>query len=244
MSQLSQSTQGGVTLSQNVCLISPCDISREGIARILCSEGFTVEASLDDAGQAISNPFDPGTLFLIDEAEAGELPELVTNLVQAHDAATVIILANSFDLHNMLECFRAGARGYVIKSLRAAPMIAAIKLVASGERVLPPDMLNLFENQTRPMPSLPQVASDVEDANLSPREHDVLCCLMAGFSNKVIARELDVCEATVKVHVKAILRKLNVHNRTQAAIWGSSHSNDAGFMPWQSSRYCPTAQAN
>ena len=54
------------------------------------------------------------------------------------------------------------------------------------------------------------------------RERDVLGCLMAGYSNKVIARELDVCEATVKVHVKAILRKLDVSNRTQAAIWAST----------------------
>jgi two-component system nitrate/nitrite response regulator NarL len=46
---------------------------------------------------------------------------------------------------------------------------------------------------------------------------------MAGYPNKVIARKLDVCEATVKVHVKAILRKLNVCNRTQAALWANSH---------------------
>ena len=62
----------------------------------------------------------------------------------------------------------------------------------------------------------------MEEAKLSVRERDVLCCLMAGYSNKVIARELDVCEATVKVHVKAILRKLDVSNRTQAAMWAST----------------------
>ena len=70
----------------------------------------------------------------------------------------------------------------------------------------------------------------------------MLCCLMAGYSNKVIARELDVCEATVKVHVKAILRKLNVNNRTQAAIWANSHSTIGGYYPIQSSQSDTSAQ--
>ena len=73
--------------------------------------------------------------------------------------------------------------------------------------------------------------NEIEDANLSPRERDVLCCLMAGYSNKVIARELDVCEATVKVHVKAILRKLDVRNRTQAAIWASTRGVTESNLP-------------
>lgn len=231
-------------MSQNVCLVSPYDFVREGIARILSLEGFTITASLDETHKALSRELAPGTVFLLDEPNRDELPELVASLTENHDEPAVIILSDNFDLHNMLECFRSGARGYIIKSPKAAPMIAAVKLAVSGERVLPPDILNVFENQTRPMPSLGQAASDVDDANLSPREHDVLCCLMAGYSNKVIARELDVCEATVKVHVKAILRKLNVNNRTQAAIWGSSHSNDAGFIPWQASRYCPTAHVS
>src|SRR5204863_8745959 len=55
---------------------------------------------------------------------------------------------------------------------------------------------------------------------LSPREKAILRCLIEGDSNKCIARKIDIAEATVKVHVKAILRKIRVHNRTQAAIWG------------------------
>src|SRR3546814_5032995 len=59
----------------------------------------------------------------------------------------------------------------------------------------------------------------IADVNLSEREVEILRCLILGYANKVISRRLDISEATVKVHVKAILRKLRVSNRTQAAIW-------------------------
>ena len=58
---------------------------------------------------------------------------------------------------------------------------------------------------------------------LSVRETVILRCLMDGDSNKIIARKFDITEATVKVHVKAILRKIQAKNRTQAAIWAASH---------------------
>jgi DNA-binding CsgD family transcriptional regulator len=60
---------------------------------------------------------------------------------------------------------------------------------------------------------------------LSPREKSIMQCLIEGASNKTIARKIDIAEATVKVHVKAILRKIRVHNRTQAAIWGMNNGS-------------------
>jgi two-component system nitrate/nitrite response regulator NarL len=61
------------------------------------------------------------------------------------------------------------------------------------------------------------------DFALSDRERQILSCLIHGQSNKVIARELDIAEATVKVHVKGLLRKLRAANRTQAAVWALKH---------------------
>jgi two-component system nitrate/nitrite response regulator NarL len=83
------------------------------------------------------------------------------------------------------------------------------------------------------------------EAELSPRECDVLTCLAQGKSNKAIARIYNLSEATVKVHLKAILRKTKTHNRTQAAIWAITHClqdrstsilDDAGLLPAQQSR--------
>ncbi|MCJ2179781.1 LuxR C-terminal-related transcriptional regulator [Novosphingobium album (ex Hu et al. 2023)] len=211
------------------------------MALILSTEGFNVVGSYDDATSLSFDQFAEGSLFLIESTEPEKVPGLVERLIAECPRAVVVLLVSDFVLQDMLNCFRAGIRGYIVKSLKAAPLIAAIKLAVSGQRVLPPDVLSLLETENKLVPSLPDAVHEVDDANLSPREHDVLCCLMAGYSNKVIARELDVCEATVKVHVKAILRKLNVDNRTQAAIWASSRKNATTFLPKQPSQFTPPA---
>jgi DNA-binding CsgD family transcriptional regulator len=76
--------------------------------------------------------------------------------------------------------------------------------------------------ETQPLDGTAQI-----DRALSGRESAILRCLVQGHSNKVIARTLDMTEATVKVHLKAILRKIHVSNRTQAAIWAMNHCFDA-----------------
>lgn len=68
-------------------------------------------------------------------------------------------------------------------------------------------------------------AKDTIAPQLSPREQSILQCLIEGNSNKGIARKINIAEATVKVHVKAILRKIRVQNRTQAAIWGMNNGS-------------------
>ena len=112
--------------------------------------------------------------------------------------------------------------------------IKSIELVAMGETVFPPAFLSfaldsktdLGRKATQPDESERAVFVTTEDtvaSQLSPREKSILRCLIEGDSNKSIARKIDIAEATVKVHVKAILRKVRVQNRTQAAIWATNH---------------------
>ena len=108
----------------------------------------------------------------------------------------------------------------------------SLDLVMLGETVFPSIILDLVRRQAAsPEPevaeSQPIIAAigDEEPVpkQLSVRETVILRCLMQGDSNKLIARKFDIAEATVKVHVKAILRKIQAKNRTQAAIWAASH---------------------
>lgn len=209
---------------RNVCLVSACEITREGLANILRSEDFNVVGSFGSVDELGGMQFDSSLFFVLDGIAANEQSQTVREVKQSFDPAPIVILTERFDFTTMLECFQAGAQGYIVRSMKALPLTTSLRLAAMGERVLPPDLVDMFGQQTfTPVIRNPeQSGEDVNRARLSPRELDVLCCLMAGYSNKVIARELMVCEATVKVHVKAILRKLNVHNRTQAAIWASS----------------------
>jgi two-component system nitrate/nitrite response regulator NarL len=209
---------------RDVCLVSECEITREGLGNILKSEGFKVVGSFGDISELEAAEFESEIFIVLDGITASEQSKSVKDVKGQFASSPIVILSERFDFNTMLECFQSGAQGYIVRSMKALPLTTSLRLAAMGERVLPPDLVDVFEQQTfSPSIRTPEQSDEeVNRARLSPRELDVLCCLMAGYSNKVIARELRVCEATVKVHVKAILRKLNVHNRTQAAIWASS----------------------
>jgi two-component system nitrate/nitrite response regulator NarL len=132
--------------------------------------------------------------------------------------------------------FKVGATGYLVSTMSCDAFVKSIELVMMGETVFPPSFLtSALDTKTEPEPRRKAAVSgedegailvtreDATAPQLSPRELAILRCLISGNSNKCIARKIDIAEATVKVHVKAILRKIRVQNRTQAAIWGMNH---------------------
>ena len=211
-------------MRDRVCLVSPNDLTREGLGSILAAENFDVVFS----GSSIESlDIDDGAVSMIVICDAFPSEDVAKNtqfIRERYSNSKVVILTEHFDAQSTLECFQAGAKGVIIKSLSSKPLITALRLIALGEDVYPSQMLKGMEIGASGRTDRGGAGNDVADANLSRRELDVLCCLMAGYPNKTIARQLEVCEATVKVHVKAILRKLKVHNRTQAAIWASAHN--------------------
>ena len=124
-------------------------------------------------------------------------------------SASIVVLSNSEDPSNVSYALTQGARGYVLKSARAEVLQHVLSLVMAGEIYVPPIVMAQRLGQAR----------DVETSfgKLTPRERDVLERLVHGLSNKAIAQALSIGEGTVKVHLKAVLRKLDVVNRTQAA---------------------------
>lgn len=106
------------------------------------------------------------------------------------------------DIHQALA---AGAKGYLIKGMPSEMLLHAIRRVHAGGRFLPPPILRTLQSRT-------------PNAELSARERQVLALLVAGRSNKQIASELYISEATVKCHVSVILMRLNVMDRTQAVV--------------------------
>jgi DNA-binding NarL/FixJ family response regulator len=114
-----------------------------------------------------------------------------------------------------------GAVGYFPKTLSGKALLSAIEQVLHGEIYIPEDhstggiMPSYYADKPKSSEGLPQIPSDIQ---LTPREKDVLGFLVEGASNKEIARELDLQVVTVKLHVRGICRKLQVQNRTQAAL--------------------------
>jgi two-component system nitrate/nitrite response regulator NarL len=155
----------------------------------------------------------------------------VGRLKDQNPSARIVVLSDRCDLDDALAAFRAGADGYVIEQISCDALIKSLDLVMLGVTILPAAFMRLLggenEMDSEDDPAVPATQThtifDHTPRTLSDRETGILRCLMQGESNKVIARGFDITEATVKAHIKAILRKICVRNRTQAAVWAHNH---------------------
>jgi len=148
---------------------------------------------------------------------------LLLQLKRLHPGLPTLVLSSSEDPEDVRRVLKAGARGYCPKSANPSTVIAALQLVLSGEIYLPPLMAMVAQADEAAMP---------DPSGLTPRQHEVLQALCSGKSNKEIARVLGMQEKTVKGHVSAIFRCLNVVHRLQAVeaaraagLVGASHGN-------------------
>jgi two-component system nitrate/nitrite response regulator NarL len=218
-------------------LVGKCILRREGLARILHSANFRVLASVSCADELLTSKVQlHQPLFIIlqnagDESRAAV--EQIEFFKSRHPDGRIAVVADRYRLNELVAAFRAGATGYFVDVMTCDVFIKSIELVMMGETVFPPAFLSFVLDPEADHPdgaapfdtgSRAFVASDDRIApQLSPREKSILRCLIEGDSNKCIARKIDIAEATVKVHIKAILRKIRVQNRTQAAIWGMNN---------------------
>ena len=128
--------------------------------------------------------------------------------ISASDGRPVAIMSGTANKVVAQEAVDQGAVGFLPKTMSAKSLVNAIKFMAMGETYVPLDFMNAEDT----IPEHPMVKK------LSEREFQVLDGLCKGHSNKEIARELDLQEVTIKLHVKTLCRKLNARNRTQAAM--------------------------
>lgn len=146
---------------------------------------------------------------------------LLTRVCNSHPDLPIVVLSGTADPAKMRKALDIGATGFICKSASAEVMLSALRLVLAGGIYLPPDMLKTSSapeaGNWAPMAG-PDAGQRLSSAALTTRQREVLERLVEGKSNKQIARELDLSDNTVKIHVAAILRTLGVDNRTQAAI--------------------------
>jgi DNA-binding NarL/FixJ family response regulator len=143
--------------------------------------------------------------------------DALQSLRESQPALPVVVLSASENSADVMRAIDLGAMGYIPKSHSGAVMVNALRLVLAGGVYLPPEMLRSTTPAAEPHVSEPAV-TDVRALGLTPRQTDVLGLIVQGKPNKLICRELNLAEGTVKIHVTAILRALGVSNRTQAVI--------------------------
>lgn len=146
--------------------------------------------------------------------------EALAQMLDSQPGMAILMLTVSEDSENLAECMKIGARGYLLKNIEADFLLQSIRRAIDGDSVLSPEMTSKLIDRLR-SPAIDGGNPELE--SLTPREREALSCLARGISNKEIARELDLAESTVKVHVQSILRKLNLHSRVQAAVYAVEH---------------------
>jgi two-component system, NarL family, nitrate/nitrite response regulator NarL len=206
----------------SVFLIDASGLFREGLRRILsCASFVTIHeaCSVQDALPLIRS-LQPA-LVLVNFPDTGEAQrEGIGQIRAAAPPTRIVVLTETVRVNRLCEALSAGADGYLLKNMSAEALHQSLQLVLLGEKVFPTDLADLLTNDRV---AARNGTAQANHANgLSDREMQILGYLTNGAQNKQIARELQICEGTVKVHLKAILKKIGVHNRTQAALWAMS----------------------
>lgn len=205
---------------------------RLGLENILSEAGFVVWHDILDGFSSLPAVDEESpALFIIDGSSfpSGGV-DLIRRLRTHAPRARIVMLADAFDPGTISAAWDAGAHGFCLSNHKYDVLIKSLELVMLGETVIPAEVV-------LPIAGIGACNTYSESAGcsnetgfdghlvrrLSGREAEILTCLKDGAPNKVIARKLNLSEATVKVHVKTILKKVGARNRTQAALWAARH---------------------
>ncbi len=201
---------------------------REGLRELLASSQFEVTREASNLTDALEILKTDGSIAIVildlNENGSDQEVQILRQMKIMNRGIKLVVLTNDVSVNFFTRALSAGVAGYLLKSLSLSALLHSLRLVAIGEKVLPTKLATMItDGQLDPTEAEARVSSV---RGLSDREREVLRCLNEGHSNKVIARRLDTTEATVKVNLKAVLQKLNVANRTEAAIWVVRQGHD------------------
>jgi two-component system, NarL family, nitrate/nitrite response regulator NarL len=212
-------------MTQRVLLIDDHTLFREGLQELLSRHRIETVAAVGDGetGIRLARELLPDVILLDMRMPGMNGLEVLRRLRQAGLQMPIVMLTTSTEESDLIECLRNGAQGYLLKEMEPAALVEALEEIIQGKTVVAPHLAQLLvrvvQGQPEPVPDEPGPF----DA-LTPREGEILNLLAEGQSNKVIARNLGISDGTVKLHVKAILRKLGVHSRVEAAVLAVQHN--------------------
>ncbi len=228
-----------MTRAIQLLLVDDHTLFRRGLKALLeQDERFTVSAEAGDVGEALRclQRERPDVILLDNHLPGVRGVDAIPALKEAASAARVLMLTVSENENDLAAALQAGADGYLLKTVESDQLADTIVKVLEGESVISPEMMTKLVSVFRTRPAAPAAESvapavvapepsreaQAAVGLLSPREREILLLIARGDSNKHIARELDIAETTVKIHVQHILRKLGLSSRVQAAVFATS----------------------
>lgn len=191
---------------------------RKGVADLIAMDDsltLIAEAASGEQGFELAQRLNPDLILLDLNMKGMDGIDTLKAIKEADLDSRVIMLTVSDHEENVIAALRAGADGYLLKDMEPEDILQRLRQAAGGRLVISDNLTELLaralcdDSQPR----------DPDNAGLTDRERQILELIAQGLSNKHIARQLDITEGTVKVHVKHLLKKLNLRSRVEAAVW-------------------------
>ncbi|WP_261663094.1 response regulator transcription factor [Deinococcus sp. Marseille-Q6407] len=201
-----------------VLLVDDHALFRQGLKSLLESEGMRVIGEAANGREALRFAADTHPDVILMDIQMPELDgvKATQNILEIDPSAKVIMITMYRQDRYVFEAVKAGARGYILKDADSTTLLDAIRRVAAGEALLNSDMAqNVLDDFRDKREELPQEKHN----DLNERETMILKLLAQGFSNQDIALRLDISEKTVRNRLSEIFTKLQLNNRTQAALY-------------------------
>jgi two-component system nitrate/nitrite response regulator NarL len=215
--ELSAMANGTNGTGLRVAIVAPDGLVRDGVLHLLSRHRFEIVAEGTASVAREGTPSLSPEILVVAMTPLSEAVEIVKISRTACPGTKVIVISDQTDLERVAEYIDAGASAFVPSSIASSELVKIIALAALDMTIVPSGTLGRGVRDKQPRPSMESNQCETRIRGLSPREASVLTLVKRGESNKQIARHLEIAEATVKVHVKSILRKLAARNRTEAA---------------------------
>ena len=201
-----------------VLIIDDHALFRVGLQGLLEQRGIEVADAVASGVEGIqrAQELQPDIILLdLRMPDMGGL-EVLQKLREMETSIPVVMLTTSNDEADLIKSLRSGAQGYLLKDMEPDELVSAQRDIENGKNVVAQDLTDALARMVQGDANV--VDDDGPFSDLTPREMEILCLLAEGQSNKLIARNLGISDGTVKLHVKAILRKLGIHSRVEAAV--------------------------
>lgn len=207
-------------MSLRIVLIDDHTLFRVGLEGLLESRGIEIAASVDSGDDCVELVKENQPDVVLLDMRMPNINGLsVLKILRENDIKMpIVMLTTSTEETDLLESLRAGAQGYLLKDMEPDALVIALRDIVAGKTVVAPDLAPVLARAVQGKQEEPEPSASGPFDDLTPRETEILGLLAEGQSNKAIARNLGISDGTVKLHVKAILRKLSVHSRVEAAV--------------------------
>ena len=210
-------------MNLKILLIDDHRLFRESLQSLLQRRNIDVVAAVGDGNEGIklARELNPDIILLDMRMPIIDGISVLIQLKNRELKMPIVILTTSTNEQDLLEALKNGASGYLLKDMEPDALVTALRDINAGKTVVAPHLTSVLVRFIQGDTNVTEELGPFSE--LTPRESEILKLIADGQGNKLIARNLGISDGTVKLHVKAVLRKLEVHSRVEAAVMYIEH---------------------